>query len=260
MEFLSDVFSTKIISVLQMDWEHNNVYVPPRPYASLSIRTKGNAVFSDNSQTLHANDLDILFMPAGVGYHLSSGTEQLFAVNFEVTETKQNYFEVFSPANADAFLDLFSGMYRIWQQKKPGYYLRCTAILYRLLEMLLHQNSSHSDNADYEKIMPAVRYIHEHYRDSLLTVRDLCNLLHISDTYFRKLFFRVFHTTPNKYLNELRISYAEELLYSGYYTVEDVAEQCGFTNAKYFSTVFKKLRGYPPRYIKPTATDRIESP
>jgi len=254
MEFLSDVFSVKIFSVLQLDWEKNDVYVPPRPYSALSIRIKGNAVFSDNGRSLSANDMDILYMPAGVGYHLTSGAEQLIVVHFDVPETKQDSFEVFSPPNADAFLDLFTSMDRVWQQKKPGYYLRCTAMLYRLLEMLLFQgNSALPVNADSEKIKPALRYIHEHYRDSQLTVFDLCRLLGISDTYFRKLFFRVYRTTPNRYINELRITYAEELLCSGYYTVEEVAERSGFSDSKYFSTVFKKLRGYPPRHIKPSA-------
>ena len=249
MEFLSDVFTAKILSVLQLDWEKNDVYVPPRPYSALSIRIKGNAIFTDNSRSLSAKDLDILFMPAGVGYHLQSGAEQLIVVHFDTPEVKQNYFEVFSPANADAFWDIFTTMNRIWQQKKPGYYLRCTAMLYRLLEMLLFQSSN--TDGDSEKIKPAVRYIHEHYRDSQLTVFDLCGLLGISDTYFRKLFFRVYGTTPNRYINDLRIAYAEDLLSSGYYTVEDVAERAGFCDAKYFSTVFKKLRGYPPRHIKP---------
>lgn len=254
MEFLTDVFSVKILSVLQMDWEKNNVYVPPRPYSALSIRIKGNAVFSNDLGSVTTGDMDILYMPAGVGYHLSSGAEQLIVVNFEAPETKQNCFEKFSPANADAFLDLFATMCRIWQQKKPGYYLRSTAMLYRLLEMLFYQCSSHPDNADSEKIRPAVRHIHEHYRDSQLTVSDLCRLLGISDTYFRKLFYRVYGTTPNRYINDLRITYAEELLSSGYYTVEEVAELSGFTDSKYFSTVFKKLRGYPPKYIKPNAS------
>ena len=252
MDFLSDIFSVKIHAVLQLDWEKNDVYVPPRPYSALSIRTKGNAEFRGENVSLCAKDMDILYMPAGVGYHLTSGAEQLIVVHFDVSETKQNYFELFSPANPDACLDIFTAMHRIWQQKKPGYYLRCTALLYRLLEILLYQGNTPPTNGDSEKIKPALRHIHEHYRDSELTVSGLCYLLGISDTYFRKLFFRVYGTTPNRYINELRIAYAEELLYSGYYTVEEVAELAGFSDSKYFSTVFKKLRGYPPRFIKPS--------
>lgn len=253
MEFTSDLFSVKLISVLSLDWQENQVYVPPRPYNALSFRIKGNAVFTDSFQTVATKDNDILFMPAGVGYHLSSGAEQLLVIHFEIDGKKQNYFEVFHPASPEAFLELFTTAYLLWQQKKSGYSLRCSCILHRLLEMLLIQNSTPPDSVSYEKLKPALRYMQEHFSDSQMTVPQLCELLQISDTYFRKLFSAVLHTTPNKYLNTLRVSHAEELLGTGYYTVEQAAERCGFSDAKYFSTVFKKLRGYPPSACKGAA-------
>ena len=106
MEFASDLFSVKLISVLSLDWQENQVYVPPRPYNALSFRIKGNAVFTDSFQTVATKDNDILFMPAGVGYHLSSGAEQLLVIHFEIDGKKQNYFEVFHPASPEAFLEL----------------------------------------------------------------------------------------------------------------------------------------------------------
>ena len=68
----------------------------------------------------------------------------------------------------------------------------------------------------------------------------------MSDTYFRRLFFREFGTTPLRYLTDLRISYAKELLSSGYYTVRQVAANVGFEDAKYFCTVFRKKCGCTP--------------
>ena len=245
MEFLSEAFSVKLLSVLHLDWKKNDVYVPPRPYSALSFRIKGNAVFSDSQQTLSTRDGDILFMPAGAGYHLTSGPETLIVIHFEFTGIKPNKFEVISPADSEVFSNLFSNICTLWQEKKPGYYLRCSSLLYRLLELLLQPDETYR-NSSYEKLRPAIRYLHEHFCDSQLTVETLCNLLHISDTYFRKLFCQVYGTTPNKYLNALRISHAEELLGTGYYTIEEVADRCGFSDGKYFSTVFKKLRGYPP--------------
>ena len=68
----------------------------------------------------------------------------------------------------------------------------------------------------------------EHFNDSELTIKLLCEISGMSDTYFRRLFSEVYHTTPNKYLTGLRISYAEDLLSGGYYTIERVAQECGF--------------------------------
>lgn len=246
MDFLTDHLSVKLLSVLNLDWKKNDVSVPPRPYSALSFRFKGNAVFSGQGQTLQTHDNTVLFMPAGAGYHVTSGPERLIVIHFDLLGTKPNTFEVLSPTNPDALGELFTAIDTLWQQKKPGYYLRCSSLLYHILEMLLFQTNSKSNHRDYEKIKPAVRYMHEHFSDSQLTVQTLCDLLQFSDTYFRKLFCQVYGTTPNKYLNTLRISHAEELLGTGYYSVECVAQRCGFSDGKYFSTVFKKLRGYPP--------------
>ena len=68
----------------------------------------------------------------------------------------------------------------------------------------------------------------------------------MSDTYFRKLFFQNFKTTPLKYINKLKLEYAKELLCSNYYTIEEVSEKCGFENINYFSTFIKKQTGVPP--------------
>lgn len=250
MEFLTETFSVKLLSVLHLDWKKNDVYVPPRPYSALSIRLKGNAVFSNGGQTLSTRDNDILFMPAGAGYHLSSEDEQLFVIHFEFTGIKPNNFSVFSPPNPKPFLNLFASIYTMWKEKRPGYYLRCSAAMYRLLEMLLFQTGENHSSHSYERIKSAIRYMHEHFNNSQLTIGHLCALLKISDTYFRKLFYQVYRTTPNKYLNSLRISHAEELLATGYYTISAVAYRCGFSDEKYFSTVFKKLRGYPPSAYK----------
>ena len=86
----------------------------------------------------------------------------------------------------------------------------------------------------------------EHFNDSELTIKLLCEISGMSDTYFRRLFSEIYHTTPNKYLTGLRISHAEDLLSGGYYTIERVAQECGFADEKYFSTVFKKKIGFSP--------------
>ena len=68
----------------------------------------------------------------------------------------------------------------------------------------------------------------------------------MSDTYFRKLFVQEHHITPQCYINRLRLEMATELLRTGYYSVSEVAERCGFNSACYFSTFIKKETGLSP--------------
>ena len=82
------------------------------------------------------------------------------------------------------------------------------------------------------------------------TGNTLAKMANMSDTYFRKKFVRAFGTTPLLYINDLKIAHAVELLRSGYYSVEETAENCGFDNQKYFSTVIKKKTGHTPSEFK----------
>ena len=59
--------------------------------------------------------------------------------------------------------------------------------------------------------------------------------------------------TPSQYVREQRIHQACELLEHTDYSIENVAERCGFRDRFYFSRVFTKVTGTSPaRYRKQT--------
>ena len=67
--------------------------------------------------------------------------------------------------------------------------------------------------------------------------------------YLRKLFQKEMGQTPLKYMIELRMQKAKSMLaaaWTGEYSVAEVAESCGFSDALYFSRVFKKHYGCSP--------------
>jgi AraC-like DNA-binding protein len=68
----------------------------------------------------------------------------------------------------------------------------------------------------------------------------------ISEDYFRKIFKNTFEISPRKYINDMKISYAKELITSGMYTVTEAAELSGYTDMSYFSREFKKAFGICP--------------
>lgn len=246
MFFAETDFSVKLLSVFSLDWKSNNTAVAPRPYNALSFRLVGDAEFEGENGKVRVGNNALLFMPENVGYYLRSGAEKLVVVHFELNGKKQNFFESFVPDKPEIFCELFLSLCEIWEGKKTGYMLRATSVFYRILEEMVRGAARLEHSADYDKIKPAVSYMNRHYTDSALTVETLCSLCGMSDTYFRRLFFREFGMTPLKYLTDLRIGYAKELLSSGYYTVRQVASNVGFEDAKYFCTVFRKKCGCTP--------------
>lgn len=67
--------------------------------------------------------------------------------------------------------------------------------------------------------------------------------------YLRKLFKKELGVTPLEYMTGLRMKKAETLLtamWTNEYSIAEIAEQCGYDDALYFSRVFKKHFGCAP--------------
>lgn len=94
-------------------------------------------------------------------------------------------------------------------------------------------------------IMKAQEYIASNYSRKI-TLKDMADELYISPNYLCELFKR--HTDKNltDYISAYRIDRAKELLMDVRYRVNDVAYMVGFSDAQYFSNLFKKKVGMTP--------------
>ena len=77
----------------------------------------------------------------------------------------------------------------------------------------------------------------------------------ITATYFRSVFKEIVGVSPVDYLNRMRILSALERLQVSDLSIAEIAESVGIYDANYFSRLFKKVTGYPPRYFKSISTD-----
>ena len=244
------VCNAKILTVLKMTWEQSDADAAPRNFHAFSFRTKGNAHYTFKETELSVHNSDLLFVPENVGYHIKAQNEELYVIHFELPEKVQNHLELFHIEDYTKAQKLFENCYEIWTKKEPGYYFKTLSIFYNILGLISVSLLNTQTDELHQKLKPAMDYLHAHYTDSELSVLTICDAAHISDTWFRKLFFKCYHTTPVKYINDLRISYAKELLESGYYKIEQISGMVGFDDAKYFSTVFKYYTGLSPTDYK----------
>lgn len=96
-------------------------------------------------------------------------------------------------------------------------------------------------------IKNAIYYIHSHISEQL-TLKSVSHAVNITPSYLCQLFKKEVHLSFCDYIMSHRIKLAKELLNCTNYSIEDIAEQCGFKNCAYFSTCYKKAVGIPPSH------------
>jgi len=142
-----------------------------------------------------------------------------------------------------------------WMDRHPGYMLKCRGlfmqILHRFLELLVYKERSFAGDFRITKV---IRYMAKNYSERL-TVKSMADLVSLNPTYFGDLFQRTTGTSFNRYLIQIRIKNAEDMLLSGEYKVGDVAEACGFTDTSHFYKQFKHVKGFPPSQCLPKSFD-----
>lgn len=242
MFFNNENIDFEIISVLKLHHESMDGFAYARNFHALSFRVKGNADFEFSNKNLHAGSGDLIYIPAYSDYNVTSTQEDLYVIHFNLKVPQTECPEIFSSHDTHYYEQKFDEIFNAWSKKEFGYIYECKAILYQILARCIRQNGTRQSDL----LSDIIKYIHENYCSKSLTISHICAVANVSDTYFRKLFYNRFNTTPRKYINDLRISHALELLSSGYFTVSEVSEKCGFESQNYFSYAVKKSTGFSP--------------
>lgn len=97
-----------------------------------------------------------------------------------------------------------------------------------------------------EKIDIIIELINKEYQNNL-QVESLAMKYGFSTCWFIKQFKEYTGYTPLQYITKVRLGKAKELLHSNVYNISEIAELCGYDNPLYFSRIFKKHYGKPPR-------------
>lgn len=95
----------------------------------------------------------------------------------------------------------------------------------------------------------AREYVEEHYYENLM-LSDVAQKVGISAGYLSTLFQRKMSKGFVDYLNEIRVEHACTYLRQNYLKTYEIAYKVGFRDEKYFSKVFKKVKGQSPSEYK----------
>ena len=92
-------------------------------------------------------------------------------------------------------------------------------------------------------------YIDAHITEKI-TLEDISNNLYISKSHIERAFKNEYNQTPLAYCAEQKIAQVASMLVTTNYSLSQIAQQLGFTDVKYMSKSFKKIKGKTPMEYK----------
>ena len=126
------------------------------------------------------------------------------------------------------------------------------AEVYPLFEDLLAQiaqriQTLNTTTNDY--VREVKHYIFNHYGEEL-TLDILANNVHLTPKYLSDLFKREEQIGLTKYINQIRMEKAIELLTHSHHRVSEISQLVGFNSHSYFIRNFQKYTGQTPEKFR----------
>lgn len=113
--------------------------------------------------------------------------------------------------------------------------------------ILMERITSKRQNTTEILLEKAKDYIRNNYGDNELSIQKVADYLHISPSYLSMIFKKEANVTFLKYLVNIRLEVAKDLLSNNDLKTFQIAEKIGYPEINYFSYFFKKNFGMSPR-------------
>lgn len=255
-EFYLDIASVFIAHKFVIDRAHRCDYTRGRGAFGLVYILDGNAEYRFQSgERIGVDKGDVIFFAPGAAYSIVTESPlEHYTVNFDIHESTSHLGELSAPyillneKSTEHIERAFKRLVGVWGTKKVGYEMLATAYLYELVS-LFYSDICDGNRESNKRLLPAKEYIEQHFNRAF-TLEELAFISDMSVTNFRREWKRQYSETPMQYRDAIRLGYAKEYLGSGYYTISEIAQKCGFDDVSYFVRFFKKRAGITPGQFK----------
>ena len=209
--------------------------------------------------TVFFDDLVLETKPNTIRFLPQGETKRYDVLRHELGECIDVCFSADRPLSDHAFVidvvhneklgALFKKLFSTWVSKKEGYYFESVSLLYRIFAEM--QKDISVPKQHRSKIAPAMEMIYSEFLTRDFSMGELADVCKMGESYFQKLFKEIHGISPKRYIVQLKINHACDLLRLGRYTVTQIAELCNFSDIYFFSRQFKEYMGITPtQFIK----------
>ncbi len=212
------------------------------------------------------NSFDFLLIPPGVShllYESKYATFDNYVIHFEEREETDVSNKVIKLHDYDGAVKyLCTQIYSLYMQSKLkeieliNIYLQ--GVLYHMKRGLVVDVRPHVSRED-EIIDMASKIVNANIKIKPIYVKDLADELNVSASYLARIFSKRLGMPPVKYIIEVKLASAKELLRSTSLSIKEVSEMLYFSDSLYFSRVFSEYEGVSPREWRKLNMDKPEN-
>jgi AraC-like DNA-binding protein len=229
-----------------------------------TIHTYQNVIVSSSGKNGH-----LLKFKANESVHIAS--IEIIRKKFQ---NRRNYkFQGISPALKELFHDsvaekkfFYQGNYSLQaadiveeiNDKKVSGFLRSMFLEGKLYEMLVLQIAQFEDDrkdvlkilrrSDVEKVKQAIDLINNNL-DKNFSIEFIAKEVGTNVNKLQESFKHMYDLTVNKYMQQIKLEKAKELLTSTDYNISQIVNMIGLNNRSYFSKIFKEKYNVSPKYF-----------
>lgn len=208
-----------------------------------------HSVLPRGRENCHLHSL--VFHPRLVGGSLESVFWQNY-VNPLISQKSYTdaLFDLSAPWHAEA-CGFIAQAWQAMSKEPPGYEFAVRSALSQLIFLLtLHQEPakrepSERELRDAERIRAMLSYIQEHFGEEV-SMAQIAGSAMISESECLRCFHKSIGMPPGRYLKQLRLQRAAELLLSSEKKIGDIGAECGFFDTSYFTKAFREMKGCTP--------------
>ncbi|MBQ8849102.1 MAG: helix-turn-helix transcriptional regulator [Clostridia bacterium] len=251
--FYLDIEKIHIAHKFILDRVHKCEYPSGRGHYGLVYVLNGKAEYRFfTGVRVTVTDGDVLLLSPRAAYSIVTEKEfKHYTVNFDIHEDTSRLDLLSKPycllqeENTEHLKRKFIELTNTWMSKKTGFEMESIGYLYELLSIFYFDCINRQNATSYHRLFPAKEYIEQYFHQPI-TLEELAKLSNMSITNFRREWKKLYSEAPLQYRDSIRLYYAKEYLNSGYYTVSEIAQKCGFDDVSYFVRFFKKNVGVTP--------------
>lgn len=240
------------------DWKKPLITLPENV---IVFMLEGNADYWLNGNHLRLQKGDVLFIPEGThrkSQNIDSQLHKKYTILFNVDTAKLNKLTIFKSNQYNQYKtkrfeylkQKISLLHHEFFHRNKYYDIVCEGALLNILASISRELDTQYISPQKIQLANKVeKYIQENY-DKNISTSDTAQHINCTTSYTIRLFKEVKGHTPMNYIHHVRIAYGNDLLLNTPLSIQEIANQLGFSDPSHFNRVYKKIMGEPPSVIR----------